>query len=116
MGLVGPDGAGPEDLEHARLAVELLVQRELLAPDGVRGPAPVPAYVGSPTQLSNYLALKGSFSAVSKPNFASRYALESSRRDLQNAFSKLNFLFKNRFKKLPIFPNFAKVQKLSKFR
>ena len=37
------------------------------------------------TQLSNYLTLKGSFSAVSKPNFASRYALESSRRDLQNA-------------------------------
>ena len=39
------------------------------------------------TQLSNYLTLKGSFSAVSKPIFArlSRYALESSRRDLQNA-------------------------------
>ena len=33
-------------------------------------------YVGSPTQLSNYLTLKGSFSAVSKPNFASKYALE----------------------------------------
>ena len=45
------------------------------------------AYVGSPTQLSNYLTLKGSFSAVSKPTFArlSKYALESSRRDLQNA-------------------------------
>ena len=28
---------------------------------------------------------KGSFSAVSKPNFASKYALESSRRDLHNA-------------------------------
>ena len=37
------------------------------------------------TQLCNYLTLKGSFSAVSKPNFASKYALESSRRDLQNA-------------------------------
>ena len=37
------------------------------------------------TQLSNYLTLKGSFSAVSKPNFASKYALESSRRDRQNA-------------------------------
>ena len=37
------------------------------------------------TQLSNYLNLKGSFSVVSKPNFASKYALESSRRDLQNA-------------------------------
>ena len=29
--------------------------------------------------------LKGSFSAVSKPNFASKYAFESSRRDLHNA-------------------------------
>ena len=37
------------------------------------------------TQLSNYLTLKGSLSAVSKPNFASKYALKSSRRDLQNA-------------------------------
>ena len=33
------------------------------------------------TQLPNYLTLKGSFSAVSKPHFASKYALESSRRD-----------------------------------
>ena len=47
------------------------------------GPAPMLAL----TQLSNYLTLKGSFSAVSKPIFASRYALESSRRDLQNALS-----------------------------
>ena len=37
------------------------------------------------TQLSNYITLKGSFSAVSKPTFESKYALESSRRDLQNA-------------------------------
>ena len=37
------------------------------------------------TQLSNYLTLKGSFSALSKPNVASKYALESSRRDLHNA-------------------------------
>ena len=29
--------------------------------------------------------LQGSFSAVSKPNFASKYALESSRRDLHDA-------------------------------
>ena len=38
-------------------------------------------------QLSNCLTLKGSLSAVSKPKFArlSKYALESSRRDLQNA-------------------------------
>ena len=55
------------------------------------------------TQLSNYLTLKGSFSAVSKPNFATKYALESSRRDLQNpllcnvlvgSVSKLNFCLK----------------------
>ena len=48
-----------------------------------------PGASGSPmlalTQLSNYLTLKGSFSAVSKPNFARKYAFESSRRDLQNA-------------------------------
>ena len=30
-------------------------------------------------------ALQGSFSAVSKPNFARKYAFESSRRDLHNA-------------------------------
>ena len=30
-------------------------------------------------------SLEGSFSAVSKPNFASKYAFESSRRDLHNA-------------------------------
>ena len=29
--------------------------------------------------------LRGSFSAVSKPNVASKYSLESSRRDLHNA-------------------------------
>ena len=29
--------------------------------------------------------LQGSFSAVPKPNFASKYSLESSRRDLHNA-------------------------------
>ena len=54
------------------------------------------------TQRSTYLTLKGSFSAVSKPKFASKYALESSRRDLQNSllctvlepFAKLNFFLK----------------------
>ena len=56
------------------------------------------------TQLhvSNYLTLKGSFSAASKPKFASKYALESFRRDLYNALlctvpSKLNFLFENHY-------------------
>ena len=50
-------------------------------PVGRRCPSPTLAL----TQLSNYLTLKGSFSAVSKPKFTSKYALESSRRDLQNA-------------------------------
>ena len=53
-------------------------------PRGAADPAP-----GAPmlalTQPSNYLTLKGSSSAASKPNVASKYALESSRRDLQNA-------------------------------
>ena len=41
-------------------------------------------YVGS--NSTNYLTfLKGSFSAISKPDFASKYALECSRRNLQNA-------------------------------
>ena len=64
------------------------------------------------TQLSNYLTLKGSFSAVSKPNFAvnmrwkalaesykmhSLKALHRSRGiRLVESVSKLNFLFENR--------------------
>ena len=55
------------------------------------------------TQLSNYLTLKGSFSAVSKPHFARKYSLESSRRDVHNALlctvlSNLNVFAKNRNK------------------
>ena len=75
---------------HAALAVPgyllevglVLRQRQQLLAAAVRG-RPMLAL----TQLSNYmyLTLKGSFSAVSKPNFASKYALENSRRDLQNA-------------------------------
>ena len=38
-----------------------------------------------PRESSNFRTFQGSFSAVSKPNFARKYALESSRRDLQNA-------------------------------
>ena len=52
---------------------------------------------------TEYLTLKGSFSAVSKPNFTRKYELESSRPDLQNALlctlfsllSNLNFFVKN---------------------
>ena len=60
---------------------------------------------------TEYLTLKGSFSAVSKLNFASKYALESSRRDLQSAILctalKSQFLSKNCHK----IANFCKMQK-----
>ena len=52
--------------------------------------------------------LEGSFSAVSKPNFASKYAFESSRRDLHNALlctaPKSHF-----FKKLLEFAKFCEI-------
>ena len=59
--------------------------------------------------------LQGSFSAVSTPIFASKYALESSRRDLHNALlctvlNAQNFRQKS-LKFLLIFsPNFAKLK------
>ena len=37
------------------------------------------------SESSNLRTSQGSFSAVSKPNFASKYSLESSLRDLHNA-------------------------------
>ena len=40
--------------------------------------------------------LQGSFSSVSKPNFASKYAFESSRRDLRNALLCTAFGIHNR--------------------
>ena len=53
--------------------------------------------------------LQGSFSAVSKPNFASKYAFESSRRDLHNALLctalQSQFFVKNLPKNLQNFPN-----------
>ena len=59
-------------------------------------------------------ALQGSFSAVSKPKLANKYAFESSRRDLHNEllctvlesnapFSRLNFLFLKIAKKIAKF-------------
>ena len=53
--------------------------------------------------------LHGSFSAVSKPNFATKYAFESSRRDLHNAL--LRTALKSHFfvKIARILPNFAKI-------
>ena len=83
----------------------------------VRGPAgarrahpgrrsPCRAFIHSSS--AHRQTLEGSFSAVSKPNFASKYAFESSRRDLQNAllctalkshFRAVNFLnFANFFR------------------
>ena len=41
------------------------------------------AYLPGPCSIGQ--TCQGSFSAVSKPNFASKYAFESSRRDLHNA-------------------------------
>ena len=70
-------------------------------------PRPAPAHRGMRQTLQD------SFSAVSKPNFASKYAFESSRRDLHNALlctaPKSHF-----FKKLVEFsfnlPTFAKFE------
>ena len=50
---------------------------------GARGPTRL-WYLGDLYAESGQ-TLQGSFSAVSKPNFASKYSLESSRRDLHNA-------------------------------
>ena len=51
--------------------------------------------------------LQGSFSAVSKSNFATKYAFESSRRDLQNAL--LCTALKSHFLMLEFCQNFAKI-------
>ena len=60
----------------------------------------IASYVGSNSTIldSNYLTLKGSFSAVSKPNVASKYALESSFAPFSNPQSK-NAPFLNRIPK-----------------
>ena len=64
----------------------------------------------------SFSAAAAAFSAVSKPNFASKYALESSRRDLHNALlctvlNAQNFRQKS-LKILLIFPpNFVKFDK-----
>ena len=62
---------------------------------------------------------EGSFSAVSKPNFASKYSLESSRRDLHNAllctalishfFQKVARFCQTLWKFFRNFANFAKI-------
>ena len=62
----------------------------VMAPGSYRARRPRSAWPGAPRPelLSCHgirQTLEGSFSAVSKPNFASKYAFESSRRDLHNA-------------------------------
>ena len=51
--------------------------------------AATPAYVGSPTQPSNYLTLKGSFSAVSKPKSTTEKTSDHRRRKRNTANGKV---------------------------
>ena len=82
---IGFDTAENEPCKVCRIAGALPLRgpARLAVGDGARAELRAPML--GLTKLSNYLTLKGSFSAVSKPNFASKYALESSRRDLQHA-------------------------------
>ena len=59
----------------------------------VRRAAPAPR---APAHFAMRQTLEDSFSAVSKPKFASKYALERSRRDLQNALLCTVFGIHNR--------------------
>ena len=45
---------------------------------------PAPVELTDEEKAASGARFEGSFSVVSKPNFASKYAFESSRRDLQN--------------------------------
>ena len=63
-----------------RVDVDRTKQRDV----AVVGDQDPPAHLGDMYAESGQ-TLQGSFSAVSKPNFASKYSLESSRRDLHNA-------------------------------
>ena len=76
---------GPLDL----FRLEKLLQRSLRR-YGLAGRLRRPLNSRFPRHLGDLYAesgqtLQGSFSTVSKPNFASKYSLESSRRDLHNA-------------------------------
>ena len=68
---------------------------EVVIGSSPRRPAVVEGRVGTAERRTvSYAApqtLEGSFSAVSKPNFASKYAFESSRRDLDNALRSTAF-------------------------
>ena len=74
-----------------------------------------------PTLLSCHgirQTLEGSFSAVSKPNFASKYAFESSRRDLHNALlctAPKSHFFKKLVEFAKICENFQKFCEIRNF-
>ena len=55
------------------------------------------------------VVVQGSFSAVSKPNFARKYAFESSRRDLHNALlcTALKLQFFKKLLEFSILPKFS---------
>ena len=75
----------------------------------------VSTWLAACSSLPRRPTLQGSFSAVSRPNFASKYAFESSRRDLHNALLctalQSQFFVKNLPNNLL---NFAKLVKILK--
>ena len=105
--------------------------RRLLAAGAREGPCGCPLH-GARCERVMRQTLEGSFSAVSKPNFARKYAIERSRRDLHNAlrctalrsqlFIKilLTFARSSKISKIPeifesIFENFGKIENSSNF-
>ena len=70
------------------VVIKHIYHHSVLFPRGVRRRhvAEAPA----PPAPRHRQTLEGSFSAVSKPNFASKYVFESSRRDLHNALQYLD--------------------------
>ena len=73
-------------------------------PAGSRSAVAVNAAVAAKLQMRQ--TLQGSFSAVSKRNFASKYAFESSRRDIHNAL--LCTVLKSFFSKIARFVFYSK--------
>ena len=102
------------------LPTKLLTERRGCGP---RGRRPWPRRRATPPSSTRGAAgtchgmrqtLQGSFSAVSKPNFTRKYALESSRRDLHNALLCTTLQSQFFVKILPkILLNFIKFRKFS---
>ena len=79
----GKDESCSKDVDGSREPAVASRMRALTSTfGGAKQPGKQLAMLGL-TQLSNYLTLKGSFSAVSKPNFARKYAFCSMFQDLQ---------------------------------